>query len=178
MSRKIAIVAALLCCASCGGGDDSGLPEQADKVATSGKAQTQLTNVPREVLAAAKQAQPTMSFTEAEAEVRDGRNYYDVAGTLPDGSEIELDMLQEPSGWTVVETQRDIALASAPEPVRAAIAKADAAFAPDRVIESRQNDGIVIYELFGPPRQGAEPRKVEIKYDGSSAEILPKEWAH
>ena len=178
MSRKIAILVAVLACSSCGQRDHAGLPEQSEKVATSGKVQTALDAVPKEVLAAAKSAQPHMTFTEAEAEVRDGRHYYDVAGTLPDGSEIELDMLQEPTGWTVVETQRDIALASAPEPVRAAIAKADAAFKPDRVIESRQKDGITIYELFGPRREGADPRKVEIKYDGAEAEILTKEWAH
>jgi hypothetical protein len=177
MSRKIAILAAMLASASCGRADPNPT-EQTDKVATSGKEQTALESVPADVLAAAKAAQPTMTFTEAEAEIRDGRNYYDVAGTLPDGSEVELDMLQEPSGWTVVETQRDIAFASAPEAVRGAIAKADAAFVPSRVIESRQNDGVVIYELFGPTIAGAEPRKVEIKFAANKAEILTKEWAH
>ena len=50
---------------------------------------------------------------------------------------------------------------------------------PARVIESRQKDGVVIYELFGPPPQaGGEPRKIEIKYDGSKAELLTEEWAH
>lgn len=178
MNRKIAIVAALLACASCGRTEQANPTEQTDKVATTGKERTALDSVPAEVIAAAKAAQPSMTFTQAEAEVRDGRKYYDVAGTLPDGTEIELDMLQEPSGWTVVETQRDIALASAPDAVRAAIAKAEAAFTPSRVIESRQNDGVVIYELFGPKVEGGEPRKVEIKYDGGKAEILTKEWAH
>ena len=177
MNRSITILATLLC-VSCNEAEPSGLPEPTDKVATSGKSQTALSDVPKEVLAAARAAQPSMTFTEAEGEVRDGRNYYDVAGTLPDGSEVELDMLQEPSGWTVVETQRDIAFATAPQPVRAVIAKADAAFSPERVIESRQNDGIVIFELFGPPHPGKEPRKVEIKFDGTKAEILTKEWAH
>ncbi len=79
----------------------------------------------------------------------------------------------------MVETQRDIAFASAPEPVRAASANADAKFAPARVIESRQADGLVIYELFGPaPKIGGEPRKVEIKFDGKTAELLTEEWAH
>lgn len=149
------------------------------KVETTGKEPTALANVPKDVLDAVRAAQPTMRPAEAEAEVRDGRNYYDVAGTLPDGSEIELDLLQGPGGWAVVETQRDIDFAAAPEPVRAASAKADPAFRPARVIESRQNDGLVIYELFGPaPQGGGEPRKVEVKYDGATAEILAKEWAH
>jgi hypothetical protein len=147
-------------------------------VKTSGKDPTALASVPKEVLDAARAAQPTMQFTEAEAEVREGRNYYDVAGTLPDGSEIELDMLQKPDGWAVVETQRDIAFEAAPEPVRAASAKLDAKFAPTRVIESRQSDGLVIYELFGHEKGNPEGRKVEIKWDGSKAELLTKEWAH
>ena len=178
MVAKAILIGGLLCCASCGSGQEAKAPDQAAKVRTSGKEQTALATVPKEVLDAARAAQPTVSFTEAEAEVRDGRNYYDLAGRLPDGSEIELDLLQEPKGWTVVETQRDIAFASAPQPVRAASLQADRTFAPARVIESRQNDGIVIYELFGPPQSGGEPRKIEIKYDGSKAELLAKEWAH
>ena len=178
MIRKIAIVSTLLASASCGQSDRAAPPEPTEKVATSGKAPTALDAVPAEVLAAARAAQPTMTLTEAEAETREGRNYYDVAGTLPDGSEIELDMLQQPGGWTVVETQRDISFASAPAEVRGAIEKADASFRPQRVIESRQNDGVVIYELFGPAADGAEPPKVEIKYAGGKAELLTKEWAH
>jgi hypothetical protein len=170
---------ALLSLAACGSGDVEQQPNKQAKVETTGKEPTALANVPPQVLAAARAAQPTMRLTQVEAEVRDGRNYYDVAGTLPDGTEIELDMLQTPEGWAVVETQRDIAFAAAPEAVRAASAKADAAFTPERVIESRQADGIVIYELFGPkPQGGGDPRKVEIKYDGRTAELLTKEWAH
>jgi hypothetical protein len=178
MGKRIILAGILLCAACAPSADEARAPEQAEKVKTTGKEPTDLKTVPAEVLAAARAAQPDMSFTEAEAETRDGRNYYDVAGRLPDGSEIELDLLQEPSGWTVVETQRDIGFEAAPEPVRAASAKADASFKPARVIESRQNDGIVIYELFGPAPAGGEGRKVEIKYDGRKAELLTKEWAH
>jgi hypothetical protein len=46
------------------------------------------------------------------------------------------------------------------------------------VIESRQNDGIVIHELFGPAPEGQEGRKVEVKYNGEQAELLTEEWAH
>lgn len=182
MVRALSLLSAMALRAACGGagnGDEApGNGGDSNAVSTTGKVGTDLSQVPPEVLAAAKAAQPEMEFTEAEAEVRDGRNYYDVAGTLPDGSEIELDMLQEPGGWRVVETQRDIAFSAVPEPVRAATVKADAAFVPVRVIESRQSDDLVIYELFGPPENGAEGRKVEIKWDGKSAELLTKEWAH
>lgn len=178
MMREAILMGGLLCCAACGSRQEAKAPELAAKVKTSGKEQTALASVPKAVFDAARAAQPTMSFIEAEAEMRDGRNYYDLGGRLPDGSEIELDLLQGPRGWTVVETQRDIAFASAPQPVRAASLEADRRFAPVRVIESRQNDGIVIYELFGPPHTDAEPRKIEIKFDGSKAELLTKEWAH
>ena len=179
MVGKAILIGGLLCCAACGPEQEAKAPDQVAKVKTTGKEETALAAVPKEVLDAARAAQPTMSFTEAEAEVRDGRNYYDLGGRLPDGSEIELDLLQEPQGWTVVETQRDIAFASAPQPVRAAGLKAEPSFAPARVIESRQNDGIVIYELFGPqPQNGGDPRKIEIKYESSKAELLTKEWAH
>ena len=179
MAARIFTMVALLSLVACDSRGGEQQPNAQSKVATTGKEPTALPNVPREVLDAARAAQPAMTFTEAEAEVRDGRNYYDVAGTLPDGSEIELDMLQKPEGWTVVETQRDIAFAAAPEPVRAASAKADAGFQPVRVIESRQADGLVIYELFGPAPAGSrEGRKVEIKYDGRTAELLTREWAH
>jgi hypothetical protein len=179
MVGRAILVGGLLCCAACGPRQEPKAPDQAGRVKTSGKEQTALAAVPKEVLDAARSAQPTMSFTEAEAEVRDGRNYYDLGGRLPDGSEIELDLLQERNGWIVVETQRDIAFASAPEPVRAASLQADPTFAPARVIESRQNDGVVIYEVFGPPPTGGgDPRKIEIKFDGNKAELLTKEWAH
>lgn len=179
MAGRTFMMVALLSLVACGSGAGEQQSDAPTKVATTGKEPTALRNVPPEVLAAARAAQPNMTFTEAEAEVREGRNYFDVAGTLPDGSEIELDMLQKPEGWTVVETQRDIAFAAAPEPVRAASAKADASFRPVRVIESRQADGIIIYELFGPAPAGArEGRKAEIKYDGRTAELLTKEWAH
>jgi hypothetical protein len=69
-------------------------------------------------------------------------------------------------------------LAEVPAPVRSASAAADAKFAPTRVVESVQQDGIVIYELFGPGNGDPQARKIEIKWDGSKAELLTKEWAH
>ncbi|WP_121119429.1 hypothetical protein, partial [Croceibacterium ferulae] len=112
---------------------------------------------------------------EAQAETRDGRRYYDVEGTLPDGTEIEFDIMEEDGVWRVVETQRDIAFADAPDEVRAAHT---AGFAPGRVIESTQADGLVIYELFGEAGGDPEGRKVEVKWDGHRAEVLGEEWAH
>ena len=149
-----------------------------NRVQTSGKIEVPVADLPEAVLAAARQAEPGFKPAEAERETREGRHYFDVGGTLADGSEVEFDIMEEGGQWRVVETQRDIAFGSAPALVQSTARTADPNFVPVRVIESRQNDGIVIYELFGPAVNGGEPRKVEIRYDGSKAELLTKEWAH
>ena len=68
---------------------------QDGKVATSGKSDVPLGDVPAAVLDAAKAASPGFTPLEAEAESREGRRYFDVEGSLPDGSEIEFDMMEE-----------------------------------------------------------------------------------
>jgi len=164
------------------GGEDGANPEAAaaqatpgSTVATSGKSDVPLGQVPEQVLAAARAARPGFTPAEAEAETRDGRRYFDVGGTLADGSEVEFDIMEEHGRWRVVETQRDIAFSAAPEPVRAAH---KAGFTPTRVIESTQADGLVIYELYGEANGDPEGRKAEIKWDGTNAEVLTEEWAH
>ncbi|HEY0084639.1 MAG TPA: hypothetical protein VGB65_01890 [Allosphingosinicella sp.] len=167
--QKITILAAAYMLAGCA---------SSNPVETSGKIGVPLAEVPAEALAAATAARPGFRFVEAERETRDGRRYFDVGGTLADGGEIEFDIMEEGGRWRVAEIQRDIALSAAPAPVREAAARHDAAFAPTRIIESDQTDGIVIYELFGAKGGDPRGRKVEIKWDGSRAEVLTKEWAH
>lgn len=149
-----------------------------DKVETSGKKDVALAEVPAEVLAAAQAEREGFTALEAQSETRDGRHYYDIEGKLADGSEIEFDIMQSDGRWAVVEAQRDIDFAAAPQPVREAAHAKDAAFAPGRVIEATQKDGIVIYELFGPEGDDPLGRKLEVKWDGKTAEVLTKEWAH
>lgn len=165
--RSVVLIPLLLALTGCGEAPSDG--SSANEVVTSGKRDVALAQVPPEVLAAATASQPGFVPAEAEAETRDGRNYFDVGGKAADGSEVEFDIMQEGTQWRVVETQRDIQLAAAPEAVR----KAAGTFRAGRVIESRQADGLVIYELYDD-RQ----RKLEIKWDGKSAEALTKEWAH
>lgn len=148
------------------------------QVVTSGKVDVPLAEVPPAVLDAARAARAGFVPAEAERETRDGRHYYDVEGHLADGSEIEFDIMQEGAAWRVVETQRDIAFAAAPAPVQAAAARHDAAFVPNRVIESVQADGLVIFELYGPAGTDPRGRKLEIKWDGRNAEVLAQEWEH
>ena len=145
---------------------------QSNRVAASGKVAVALADVPAPVLAAARAARPGFIPGEAESETRNGRLYYDIEGRMPDGAEIEFDIVEQDGRWRVVETQRDIAFAAAPAPVRAAALAHDAALVPTRVIESIQADGLVIFELY----QGE--RKIEVKWDGRRAEVLAREWTH
>src|SRR5688500_11618895 len=91
------------------------------KVETSGKSEVAIAQVPAPVVAAANAARPGVTAQEAESETREGRQYYDIEGTLADGSAIEFDIMEADGRWAVVETQRDIAFAETPEPVREAV---------------------------------------------------------
>lgn len=132
--------------------------------------------LPAELAALVERTVPGMKVAEAERKEREGRVYYDVEGTRPDGSEVELDILQEGAAFRVVEIQRDIAWAAAPAEARAAAAAKPGSFAPERVIESTQPDGSVIYELFAPGKP-AEPA-MEVRLAGGKAEVLGERWAH
>ncbi|HVL42068.1 MAG TPA: hypothetical protein VM348_07920 [Brevundimonas sp.] len=122
-------------------------------------------------------ARPGMIISEAELKERDGRRYYDVEGRMPDGSDIELDLLETPSGWKVVEIQRDLAWNRVPAGVRTAAEGARAGFAPVRVIESVQaDDGAVIYELFAEG-QPATPA-LEVRAHDGQTEVLKEAWPH
>ena len=151
--------------------------EEGRKVDASGKEDIDLDAVPGEVLAAAMAAQPELDLSEAEYETRDGNEYYDVGGTMPDGSELELDITRIDGVWTVVETQRDIEMEATPELVANALHGKVPGWSPDRIIESDQGDGVVIYEFFGKDADGEET-KIEVKYEAGQAEVLVDEWIH
>ncbi|MGD8476800.1 MAG: hypothetical protein PVH05_03785 [Burkholderiales bacterium] len=152
-------------------------PGEGRKVDASGKVATDLDAVPDEVLAVAMASQPELNVSEAEYETRDGNEYYDVGGTLPDGSELELDITRIDGVWTVVETQRDIYFETTPEAVAKALDSKVPGWSPDRIIESDQGDGVVIYEFFGKDDAG-EDTKIEVKFQGGQAEVLVDEWLH
>jgi hypothetical protein len=147
------------------------------KVDASGKEDTALDALPEEVLAVVKATRPELEISEAEYETRDGNEYYDVGGTLPDGSELELDMTRIDGVWTVVEFQRDIGMNLVPEAVAAALAENVPDWTPTRIIESDQGDGTIIYEFFAPADDG-ELVKHEVKWTDGEAQLLVDEWAH
>ena len=176
--RRMLLLTACIAAAACAAEPAADEPAESANVQTSGKQETPIADVPAEVVAAARERVPEMTIAAAESETRDGRRYFDIGGTLPDGSEIELDIMQDGGRWRVVETQRDIAFEGAPEAVREAAGRQDASFNPTRVIESRQEDGVVIYELYGPAGGNPQGRKLEVTWDGRRASVLAQEWAH
>ncbi|MEL7447136.1 MAG: hypothetical protein AAGK02_15220 [Pseudomonadota bacterium] len=134
-------------------------------------------DVPTGIRTVAEETIPGMTIAEVEMKERDGMTFFDVEGARPDGSEVELDMLQEDDGsFRVVEIQRDIDWADVPDPARAATDGVDGMFTPDRVIESVQNDGTVIYELFAPGKTDEPSAEISVK-DGE-AEMLTERWKY
>ena len=143
-------------------------------VETTGKLEAEL---PDEVRAAALAARPDLDITETEYEEREGRRYFDVGGVLPDGSELELDMMLDGGEWIVVEVQRDIGFDALPAVVAETLGSELPDWRPDRIIESDQGDGVVIYEFFGEAPDGTRV-KHEIRFAAGEAELLIEEWAH
>jgi hypothetical protein len=133
-------------------------------------------DVPPAVVAVVQKAAPGLKILEAELKEREDRRYFDVEGVLPGGAEIEFDLLEKNGQWEIVETQRDIAWTATPQPVRDAAVKAVPKIAPVRVIESTEDDGQVIYELFaeGQPKAPA----LEVSWKGGKAKVLTEAWPH
>jgi hypothetical protein len=171
--KRLAFVLLSCLLVSCGAGDDA----TGKRVETSGKETTGLEAVPAEVLQVARAARPGMELEAAEHEVRDGKDYYDIAGKMPDGAEVELDMTTVDGLWAVVEIQRDVEMAEVPEQVRQALTEVHENWLPHRIIESDQDNGIVVYEFFGPG-PGGEEMKAEVKWETNQAELLQDEWVH
>lgn len=176
MLRTLSSALPLVLLAAC-----SGAPEQpSNGVLATGPA-TNITSVsaeqlPADLSALVQRTVPGMIVEEVERKEREGRIYFDIEGRRADGSEIELDVLEEGGAYRLVEMQRDIAWSTAPAEVTAAAAAAPGAFTPERVIESTQTDGSVIYELFAPGRTD-EPA-MEVRVRDNKAEVLGERWEH
>ena len=130
--------------------------------------------VPADIAALVSDAVPGIAITGGELNA--SGNQFEVTGTLPNGDEVEVDMVQSNGAWTVDEVQRDIEWSTVPEPVRAAAAAAPDSFEPIRVIESTQAaDGSIVYELFRAMEDGSPSRgpAMEVRWHEGSAEVMP-----
>jgi hypothetical protein len=119
-------------------------------------------------------AAPGITITNGELDA--SNNEYEVAGTMPNGDEIELDLVESNGAWTVLEIQRDVPWSSVPEPVRVAATAAPNSFEPVRVIESKQpEDGSVIYELFSAEDQNGTATggpSMEVRWQDEKAAVI------
>ena len=177
MSRRLASlvfatgVTALAACSQPQSSEPADAPAAAPATAIT---PTAAADIPEAVRTAVLAARPGMTIAEAELKEREGRRYYDVEGTV-DGAEIELDLLETPQGWQVVEIQRDLAWSAVPADVHAAAGQARASFVPVRIIESVQAaDGAVIYELFADGQPATPALEGRVK-DGRT-EVLQEVW--
>jgi len=119
-------------------------------------------------------AAPGITITGGE--VNASGDQYEVTGTMPNGDEVELDLVQSNGAWVVDEIQRDVTWATVPEPVRAAAAAAPDSFEPVRVIESTQSvDGSIVYELFRAAGEGGPARgpALEVRWYQGNADLVP-----
>jgi hypothetical protein len=146
--------------------------------ASSGDVVTELTaaDIPEGARAAVLAAVPGMTIKEAQRKARENRVYFDIEGSRPDGSEVELDVLEKDGRFEVVEIQRDIAWGDAPASVKTAAEGSGKSVTPVRVIESAQPDGTIIYELFADGKP-AKP-SLEVRLKNGKADVLTEEWPH
>ena len=130
--------------------------------------------VPADIAALALAAAPDLTITGGD--LNPGNTQFEVTGMLPNGDEVELDLMQLNEAWAVIEIQRDIPWPTVPEPARAAAAAALDSFEPVRVIESTQvADGSIVYELFRATEDGRPSRgpAMEVRWYEGTAELVP-----
>ncbi|MFC3053757.1 hypothetical protein [Kordiimonas pumila] len=136
-----------------------------------------VSEVPAAVLAAVKAKRPELKVEEAEKEIRNNNQYFDIEGTDASGNEIELDLVLEDGIWAVVEIQRDIAWKTVPHSVQEVLTHKVPGIAPARIIESDQDNGMIIYEFFTRDTEGTEA-KYEVSFEDEKAVFLTEEWKH
>ncbi|WP_049722758.1 hypothetical protein [Gilvimarinus polysaccharolyticus] len=171
ISQSVLVAVFSICCSAQAAPSDIG-SDLYQKVAISGD------KVPVQALEAVQKLQPGFVLQEAEQESKHGNQYLDLEGLTADGSEIEFDMLlNKQKIWEIVEIQRDLELADCPTPVRELYNKTFESQPAQRIIESKQMTGAVIYEFYFVSQDG-ETRKSEIKLEEDMAILLEKEWQH
>lgn len=141
------------------------------------KSAVAIADVPASVMAVAKARRPDLTFQRAEHVLRNNTEYFDIEGVNPKGQEVELDMILEGGVWRVVEIQRDVDWGDVPAAVQQALTEKQPGVSPDRIIESDQDNGMIIYEFFTRDADGKE-EKYEVALKDGAARYLTEEWAH
>lgn len=137
----------------------------------------EISDLPQNIVALINEAQPDFRYEEVQKKIRDGRVYYDVEGLIGDDREIEFDVLMTLNGPEIVEIQRDISIEYLPETARLELEKINIdQLVVTRIIESKQTDNSVIYELF-VEGNAADPR-FEIMIKNGKASLLEERWKH
>lgn len=152
-------------------------PVDTPRVSAADVTQVELADVPAAVKAVVMDARSDFDMQEVQKKVRDGRIYYDVEGKLPDGSEIEFDVLMTEAGPQIVEVQRDLDWAVVPADARALVDAANKdGLRIARIIESVQTDSSIIYEVFVSDHP-SDPR-YEVQIQNGQAKLLKERWEH
>jgi hypothetical protein len=141
------------------------------------KVEVPIDEVPAAAMAIARTKRPALKFTGAEREMRNGHEYLDLEGHDDTGNVIELDLMRGETGWVVVEIQRDVMWEVVPSIVRDALTQNMPGIKPDRIIESDQDNGTIVYEFFTKDGAGKES-KYEVSLTGEEAMFLKEEWQH
>ena len=138
-----------------------------------------LNEVPQNISDVVAAMSPDFKMAEVLKKRREGRTYFDVEGELPNGEEIEFDVLMTDAGPKIVEIQRDIAWTAVPKSARKLVRAANTEKQKIvRVIESQQADtDMIIYEIFveGYP---SKPRFEASITGGAPAKLLDTPWKH
>ncbi len=133
-------------------------------------------DMPQSIVDLLKDARPDFKPEEVQKKVRGARTYYDVEGETAEGSEIEFDILMEPGGPKIVEIQRDLLWDDLSEDVQVVAASAAKDVRPERIIESVQSDGSVVFEFFAPGAP-SDPA-YEVRVVNGEASLLTERWEH
>jgi hypothetical protein len=141
------------------------------------KKEVTVAEIPPAVIKMLAERYPGFEIKEAETESKNGNSYMDIEGTLPDGKEIEFDLLLDKNEWRIVEIQRDLSLNTTPRSVVDALFETAPDFTIDRIIESDQGGGVIIYEFYST-QKNQKTLKKEVKLENGKAEVLKQEWSH
>ena len=161
----------------CGKDHDAGHASDSPRASAAEITEIALTDVPADIVSLVQETSPDFEMKEVLRKLRDGRTYFDVEGELPSGDEIEFDVLMTDAGPQIVEIQRDIAWKEVPKKVRKITNKANSEkLDVVRIIESKQTDNSIIYEIF-VEGQKSDP-KFEVQVSDGQAKLLAERAIH